>query len=115
MVELLEALLNGSLRIDKFEQALSDELFELRQDATMTEEKGLLSRIQLYLHEFREGNREIIEVYVAAQAALDLARPFSKALRSETEIEAPPSQGGEVVPGSSSRTQKVSVLAEATI
>jgi len=101
-VELLEALLSGSLEISEFEQQLSDELFQLREDVTLTKRKRLLSRIQLYLHEFREGNRDIIEVYMAAQAALDLARPFSRPLSSKTEIDAPPSQPGEVVPASSS-------------
>lgn len=101
-VELLESLLSGRLEISEFGQQLSDELFQLRQDVSLTEWKRLLSRIQLYLHEFREGNRDIIEVYMAAQGALDLARPFSRPLSSKTEIETPPSQPGEVIPTSSS-------------
>ena len=111
-VELLEALLSGRLEINEFGQQLSDKLFQLRQDVVLTEQKRLLSRIQLYLHEFREGNRDIIEVYMAAQAALDLARPFSTPLRSKTEISAPPSQPGEVVPTSFSLPPDFSKLLE---
>lgn len=111
-VELLEALLSGRLEINEFEQQLSDKLFQLRQDVVLTEQKRLLSRIQLYLHEFKEGNRDLIEVYMAAQAALDLARPFSTPLKSKTEISAPPSQPGEVVPASSSLPPDFSKLLE---
>lgn len=109
-VELLEALLSGRLEISKFEQQLSDELFQLRQDVSLTERKRLLSRIQLYLHEFGEGNRDIIEVYMAAQGALDLTRPFSTPLSSKTEIAAPPRQAGGVVPTSSSSPPDFSKL-----
>lgn len=111
MVELMEALLSGRMEISEFEQKLSDMLFQLRQDAALTGQKRLLSRIQLYLHEFREGNRDIIEVYIAVQAALDLARPVSTPIRSKTEIQSPPSQPGEVIPRSSSPPPESSKLA----
>jgi len=111
-VELLEALLSGHLEIGEFEQQLSDELFELRQDVAISEKRRLLSRIQLYLHEFREGNRDVIEVYIAAQAALDLSRPFSTPLSSKTDIDVPPSKPGEVVPTTSSLRPDFSKLLE---
>jgi len=100
-VVLMEGFLSGRLGIDEFEQRLGDELFELRQDGAVTEERRSLARAQLFLHEFREGNRDVIEVYMAAQAALDLARPFATPPRSKIDMDVPPSQPGEVVPGSS--------------
>jgi hypothetical protein len=109
-VKLLEALLSGRININEFRQGLSDELFQLRQDATLTEEKTLLSRIQLYLHEFDEGNRDIHEVYIAAQAALNLAKPSRKSIQPKTEIVIPPSQPGTVVPTSSSPPPDLSEL-----
>ena len=109
-VRLLEALLSGRIDIYEFRQGLSDELFQLRQDATLTEEKTLLSRIQLYMHEFDEGNRDIHEVYMAAQAALNLAKPSRKSIKPKTEIVVPPSQPGTVVPTSSSPPPDLSEL-----
>jgi hypothetical protein len=108
-VKLLEALLSGRIGIDEFREGLNDELFQLRQDATLTEEKKLLSRIQLYLHELDEGNRDIHEVYIAAQAALNLAKPSHKSIQPKTKIVAPPST---VVPTSSSPPPDVSKLPE---
>lgn len=111
-VRLLEAFLSGRIDIIKFEQGLSDELFQLRQDATPTEDKALLSRIQLYLHEFEEGNRDIHEVYVAAQATLNLVKPSSISLKPKTKIYSPPSQPGTVVSTSSSPPPEFSKLPE---
>lgn len=108
-VKLLEALLSGRIGIDEFREGLNDELFQLRQDATLTEEKKLLSRIQLYLHELDEGNRDIHEVYIAAQATLNLAKPSHKSIQPKTKIVAPPST---VVPTSSSPPPDVSKLPE---
>lgn len=109
-VNLLEALLSGQIGIEEFREGLSDELFQLRQDATLTEEKTLLSRIQLYLHEFDEGNRDIHEVYIAAQAALNLAKPSHISIKSKTQIVVPRSQPGTVVLTSSSPPPELSEL-----
>jgi len=106
-VKLLEALLSGCTGIYEFGQGLSDELFQLRQDATPTEEKTVLSRIQLYLHEFDEGNRDIHEVYIAAQAALNLAKPSRISTQPKTKTVAPPSQPDTFVPTSSSATTRL--------
>jgi hypothetical protein len=114
-VKLLEALLSGRVDIYEFSQGLSDELFQLRQDATPTEEKTLLSRIQLYLHELEEGNRDIHEVYMAAQAALNLAKPSCISIRPKTKTFAPPSQPGTVVPTSSSPPPDFSELPQLTL
>ena len=113
-VQLLEALLSGRIDINEFRQGLSDELFQLRQDATPTEDKTLLSRIQLYLHEFDEGNRDIHEVYIAAHAALGLAKPSSMFVKPKTKIFVAPSEPGTVVivPTSSSPPPDFSELPE---
>ena len=111
-VELLEALLSGGIDINEFEERLSDELFQLRQDSTPTEEKQLLSRIQLYLHEFDEGNRDIHEVYMAAQAAFDLTKPFSTPVHSRTKVIIPSSLPGTVIPTSSPQASDFSELPE---
>jgi len=108
-VKLLEALLSGRIDIYEFRQGLSDELFQLRQDATLTEEKTSLSRIQLYLHEFEEGNRDIHEVYIAAQVALNLAKPSRISVQPKTKIFVSPAT---VVPTSSSPPPDFSELPE---
>lgn len=97
MVSLLTHLLSGRLDISEFHQQLGDLLFELRQDATPNEDKQLLSRIQLYLHEFDEGNRDIHEVYMAAQAALDLVKPVRRTVPTKfTRLSALPFEPGVV-------------------
>lgn len=78
IISLLTGLLSGRADIGEFQQQLGDVLFELRQDAAPNEDKQMLSKIQLYLHEFDEGNRDIHEVYMAAQAALDVVKPVRR-------------------------------------
>jgi len=74
-ITLLESFASGRIDIVDFEQRVRDRLFELRQHSAMSEEKRLLSGIQLCLHEAQEGNRDLIEVYIVSQSALDLVRP----------------------------------------
>jgi hypothetical protein len=76
-IALLESFVSGRTDISEFKRQIGDRLFELRQKPAMNEEKRLLSKIQLYLHEADEGSRDKFEVYKASQAALDLARPFT--------------------------------------
>jgi len=74
-IVMLESFVSGRIDISEFQRQISDRLFELRQKPTMNEEKRLLSKVQLYLHEADEGSRDRSEVYQACQATLDLARP----------------------------------------
>lgn len=97
IISLLAGLLSGRVDIGEFQQQLGDVLFELRQDATPNEDKQLLARIQLYLHEFDEGNRDIHEVYIAAQAALDVMNPVIKTVPTNfARLFAPPTEPGTV-------------------
>ncbi len=74
-VALLESFVSGRTDIGEFTQQINDRLFELRQNSTMNQEKKLLSKIQLYLHEADEGNRDVSEVYKVIQSALELVKP----------------------------------------
>jgi len=97
MISLLTGLLSGRVDISEFQQQLGDVLFELRQDATPNQDKQLLSRIQLYLHEFDEDNRDIHEVYMAAQAALDLVKPVRRVVLTKfTRLSVLPIEPGAV-------------------
>ena len=110
-IDLLVSLLSGRLHIHEFGQQLGDVLFELRQDITPSEDKQMLSRIQLYLHEFDEGNRDIREVYIAAQAALDLAKPSKRPVATKlTRVFALPIEAGAVVPSTASPPPEFSKL-----
>ena len=77
-ISMLVEFLSGDLGIDEFRHQLDDILFDLRQDAGLNEFRQLLSKIQLYIHELHEGNRDIHEVYIAAQAAIDSIKPLKK-------------------------------------
>ena len=74
-MELLVDFVTGRVGLDDFRQRLSDRLFELRRDPEMSEEKAILSRIQLRLHEVDEGARDDLEVYIAVMGVLDTACP----------------------------------------
>jgi hypothetical protein len=74
-IALLESFVSGRMDITEFKRQINDRLFELRQKPAMNEEKKLLSKVQLYLHEADEGSRDRSEVYQACQATLDLAKP----------------------------------------
>jgi hypothetical protein len=96
-ISLLTSLLSGRVDVGEFKHQLSDILFELRQNATPNEDKRQLSQIQLYIHEFDEGNRDIHEVYIAAQAALDLFEPVKQTVPlNSAKIFMPPSEPGTV-------------------
>ncbi len=72
---LLESFVSNRIEISEFKRQINDRLFELRQNPTMNQEKKLLSKIQLYLHEADEGSRDRSEVYQTCQTALDLVKP----------------------------------------
>lgn len=111
MTRLLIDLLSSRLDIGEFQHQLGDVLFELRQDATPNEDKRLLSRIQLYLHEFDEGNRDIHEVYMAAQAALDLVKPVRRLVPAKfITLSALPIEPGEVGASTASLAPEFSEL-----
>jgi hypothetical protein len=74
------------MEIDKFRHQLGDILFDLRQDANLSEHKQLLTKIQLYIHEFDEGDRDRHEVYIAAQAAIDSIEPVKKYLPTKFDV-----------------------------
>ena len=61
----------GEIELTKFKQLVEEHLFELRQNAEVTDEKRFLSAIELYLHESEEGLRDKGEIYAQVQNILD--------------------------------------------
>ena len=70
-IRKLAEFVSGEIELPEFKQFVEDRLFELRQNPEMTDEKRLLSGIELYLHEAEEGLREESEVYANVQFILD--------------------------------------------
>jgi hypothetical protein len=70
-IKALAEFVTGDIELSEFKQLVEERLFELRQEPEMTEEKKVLSSIELYLHESEEGQRSISEVYAHAQSILD--------------------------------------------
>jgi len=70
-IRTLAEFITGEIELPKFKQFVEERLFELRQKPEMTDEKRLLSDIELYLHEIEEGLRDESEVYAHAQFVLD--------------------------------------------
>ena len=70
-IRTLAEFANGEIELPEFAQLVEDRLFELLQNPEMTEEKRVLSSIELYLHEVEEGQRDPVEVYALVQFILD--------------------------------------------
>ena len=70
-IRTLAEFITGDIELIEFKQLIEDRLIELRQEPEMTDEKGFLSTIELYLHEAEEGLRDQAELYVVVQFILD--------------------------------------------
>ena len=63
IIELLKDFLSGNIQIDKLCETVDEWLFDLRQKPNLTPEQELLSNLELYIHEAREGYRSLDELY----------------------------------------------------
>jgi hypothetical protein len=70
-IKILAEFVTGEINFSEFKQAIEERLFELRQEPEMTNEKKLLSSVELRLHEAEEGLRPEFEVYAHVQSILD--------------------------------------------
>jgi hypothetical protein len=70
-VRRLAEFVSGEIGLPEFRQLVEERLFELRQSSEMTDEKRVLSSIELHLHEAEEGLRNEGEVYAHVQFVLD--------------------------------------------
>lgn len=70
-IRTLAEFVAGDVELSEFERLVEDRLFELRQNPEMTEEKRVLSSIELLLHEVEERLRDESEVYAIVQFTLD--------------------------------------------
>ena len=70
-IRMLAKFVTGETDFSEFAQHVEERLFELRQTPEMTEEKKLLSGVELYLHEAEEGQRTRFEVYAYVQSIVD--------------------------------------------
>ena len=70
-IRMLAEFVTGESDFSEFAQHVEERLFELRQTPEITEEKKLLSGVELYLHEAEEGQRSRFEVYTYVQSIVD--------------------------------------------
>jgi uncharacterized membrane-anchored protein len=70
-IRTLAEFVTGEIELLKFRQLVEDRIFELNQKPEMTEEKRVLSSVELHLHEVEEGLRDENEVYAHVQSILD--------------------------------------------
>jgi hypothetical protein len=70
-VRILAEFITGDINASQLRQHIEERLFKLRQKPEVTEERELLSSVELYLHEFDEGYRNLFEVYGHVQSILD--------------------------------------------
>lgn len=86
-IRTLAEFATGEIRLPDFKQFVEDRLFELRQKPERTDEKRVLSSVELYLHEAEEGLRDIADIYAIVQFTLDDI--LLKKLRSRPEYFSP--------------------------
>lgn len=70
-IRRLAEFVTGEIDLAEFRQFVEERLFQLRQKPKMSDEKGVLAGIELYLHEAEEGLRDRGEVYAHVQSILD--------------------------------------------
>jgi len=70
-VRILAEFITGDISVSQLRQHVEERLFKLRQKPEVTEERELLSSVELYLHEFDEEYRNLFEVYGHVQSILD--------------------------------------------
>lgn len=70
-IRTLALFVSGDISISKFQKVVDTRLSELRRSPDMNSEKGILSTIDLYLHEIDEGFRDKGELYAFVQGTLD--------------------------------------------
>jgi len=71
VLKTLALFLSGDISVSELERVVDSRLFELLRNPEMNQEKKVLSIIDLYLHETKEGFRDSAELYALAQAILD--------------------------------------------
>jgi hypothetical protein len=97
ITSLLADFLNNDMNIDIFTEKLTDILFMMRQNDIPDETRSLLSKVQLYLHEYDENIRDIHEVYIVTQSVLDVINPTKKVYLSKfSQLIIPPTKPGTV-------------------
>ena len=70
-IRTLAEFVSGEIELPEFRQLVEERLFELRQNPEMTNEKRLLSSVELCLHEAGEAQRSASEVYAHVQSLLN--------------------------------------------
>ena len=70
-IKILAEFVTGDVNASQLRQYIEERLLELRQKPEITEERELLSSVELYLHELAEGYRDLFEVYCHVQSMLD--------------------------------------------
>jgi hypothetical protein len=82
ITEKLNEFITGVIDIENLSDIIDDRLFELRQKPELTEEQELLSNLELYIHEAREGYRSWDEIYgyILSEIKSKMAERFIKTI-----------------------------------
>ena len=63
IVDKLKEFISGSIDLENLSEVIDERLFELRQKPELTPEQEILSNLELYVHEAKEGYRSWDELY----------------------------------------------------
>jgi hypothetical protein len=63
IIEILKSLMSGNVSLDELSETIDEWLFTLRQKPDLTPEQEMLSVLELYIHEVKEGYRSLDELY----------------------------------------------------
>lgn len=70
--EKLTDFLSGNIKLNELSELIDNRLFELRQEPNLTDEQGLLSTLELIIHETEEGFRSSDELYATIISAIEI-------------------------------------------
>ena len=96
IINIIAEFMNTEINTDSLKENLADILFTMRQNNNHDETRSLLSKFQLYIHEYDEGRRDIHEIYITAQEILDILKPNKKQATTEFTTSIIPLDPGEV-------------------
>jgi len=83
ILELLKNLISGNIQVEELSEIIDEWLFDLRQTPRVIPEQQLLSSLELFIHEAREGYRSWNELY---EYVISIIQQFISETNSTTII-----------------------------
>ena len=86
LMNILKDFISSDIKVDELADRVDDWLFKLRQKPEVTDIQELVSRLELYLHEAKEGYRSWDEIYgyIFSLMERNLSEYYTKTVTMQT-------------------------------